>query len=98
MIRMGWLRRRERTVVIHEYVTGGGLAGQDLPESWAAEGRAMRIAAARDFAAVRGVRVVMTLDARFPEEPGPWKIVPIAPGEERSTLTALARDSAATLP
>jgi predicted ATP-grasp superfamily ATP-dependent carboligase len=100
MIRMGWLRRRERerTVVIHEYVTGGGLAGQDLPESWAAEGCAMRRAVARDFAAVRGVKVVVTLDARFRGEPGPWEIVRIGPGEERATLTRLARAAHATLP
>ncbi len=51
------------TVLVHEFVTGGGLAGRDLPASWAAEGSAMRRAISADFAAVPGVEVTMTLDA-----------------------------------
>jgi predicted ATP-grasp superfamily ATP-dependent carboligase len=98
MIRMGWFRRKERVILVHEYVTGGGLAGQELPASWAAEGHAMRRAAAEDFAAVRGVKVVMTLDARFPDEPGPWEIARVGPGEERSVVTRLARDADGSLP
>jgi tyramine---L-glutamate ligase len=62
---------RPVTVLVYEYVTGGGLIGQDLPESWAAEGSAMRRAIARDFAAVLGVRVVMMLDERLPMESHP---------------------------
>ncbi|WP_435009605.1 ATP-grasp domain-containing protein [Tundrisphaera lichenicola] len=58
-------------VLIFEYVTGGGLAGRDLPESWASEGTAMRLALARDFAAVPGVQVVMPLDARLSTPGGP---------------------------
>jgi predicted ATP-grasp superfamily ATP-dependent carboligase len=57
------------TVLVFEYVTGGGLVGLDLPPSWAAEGSAMRRAIAADFAAVPGVRVVMTVDPRLDEEP-----------------------------
>jgi predicted ATP-grasp superfamily ATP-dependent carboligase len=81
------------TLLIHEWVTGGGLAGQALPPSWAAEGRAMRRAIAGDFAAVPGVRVVVTLDARFPEEPGPWSTIPVGPGEEEATLRRLATEA-----
>jgi predicted ATP-grasp superfamily ATP-dependent carboligase len=50
----------------------------------------MRQAIAADFAAVAGVRVMVTLDARFPEERGPWSIVPVRPGEEEATLRRLA--------
>ena len=53
------------TVLIHEFVTGGGLIGRDLPPSWAREGSAMRRAVAADFAALPGVRVLATLDARL---------------------------------
>ena len=53
-----------RTVLIFEHVTGGGLVGVDLPPSWATEGLAMLRAISGDFAAVPGVRVVTTLDAR----------------------------------
>ncbi len=52
-------------IFIHEYVTGGGLAGSPLPASWAAEGGAIRRALVAEFAAVPGVEVVATLDARL---------------------------------
>jgi tyramine---L-glutamate ligase len=81
------------TILVHEWVTGGGLAGSQCPESWAAEGRAMRRAIAADFAALRGTgsRVIVTLDARWPDDPGPWTIVRIAPGESPGRLLELAR-------
>lgn len=81
---------KARTILIHEYVTGGGLAGQDLPESWAREGRAMRRAIAADFAHVAGVRVRMTLDERFPDEPGPWTTRRIGAGQEHAALIEAA--------
>jgi predicted ATP-grasp superfamily ATP-dependent carboligase len=67
------------TVLIHEWVTGGGLAGRPLRRAWAAEGHAMRRGIARDFARLPEVRVVVTLDARFPDEPGPWTVMKIEP-------------------
>ena len=62
------------TILVHEWVTGGGMAGRPLPPSWAAEGLAMRRAVAREFAAFDGgrARVVVTLDARLADDPGPW--------------------------
>ncbi len=55
-------------VLVHEYVTGGGLVGEDLPPTWAAEGAAIRRAIVEDFARVPGVAVVATVDARL--DPG----------------------------
>jgi predicted ATP-grasp superfamily ATP-dependent carboligase len=78
------------TILVHEFVTGGGLAGTPLPASWAAEGGAMRRALAADFAAVAGVRVVVTLDDRLPDEPGPCELVRVGPGQEMATLSRLA--------
>ncbi len=52
------------SVFVYEHVCGGGKAGEDLPESWLAEGRAMLEAAVMAFADA-GCRVVTTLDARF---------------------------------
>ncbi|MDE2507303.1 MAG: ATP-grasp domain-containing protein, partial [Planctomycetota bacterium] len=87
-----------RRLLLHEWVTGGGLAGESPPESWLREGRAMRAALARDFAALPDLDVVATIDARFPEEPGAtWSSVPIGPGEEKSRLLEIARDSDYTL-
>jgi predicted ATP-grasp superfamily ATP-dependent carboligase len=77
-------------VLIHEHVTGGGLAGFDLPDSWAAEGSAMRRALATDFAALTGVLVTFTLDARLDDEPGPWSVVRVGKGEVQEILLRLA--------
>ena len=55
---------RATTVLIDEWVTGGGLVGHPLPASLAAEGAAIRRAVVADFAAVDGVRVVELIDAR----------------------------------
>src|SRR5689334_3932005 len=85
-------------VLVHEFVTGGGLAGEELPPSWAAEGSAMRRAIVADLAAVPGVRVVMTLDERFLDEPGSAsRVVRVGPGQEPSTLGRLAARSDYTL-
>ncbi len=49
----------------------------------------MRRALAADLAAA-GARVVMTLDARLPEEPGPWEVIRLGPGEAFGSLRRLA--------
>ena len=77
-------------ILLHEFVTGGGLAGAPIPPCWEAEGAAIRRALAEDFAAVPGCRVTMTLDTRFPIEHGPWEVVRVGPGEEIATLQRLA--------
>ncbi len=77
-------------VLVHEWVTGGGLAGSPLPASWAAEGRAMRRSIAGDFASLPHVRVVITLDEGQPDEPGPWTVVRVGPGEEPDRFAMLA--------
>ena len=44
------------------------MAGRPLPESWASEGSAIRRAIVADFAAVEGVQVIETVDARCLDE------------------------------
>jgi tyramine---L-glutamate ligase len=75
-------------VLVHEWVTGGGLAGMPVPTSWEREGSAMRRAIARDFSALAShdIKVVMTLDARLRAEPGPWDLARIAEGEHERML------------
>jgi predicted ATP-grasp superfamily ATP-dependent carboligase len=87
------------TVLVHEWVTGGGLAGRPMPQSWADEGRAMRRAIAADFASVARdkVRVIVTLDARLPEDPGPWTIERIEPRNPGRRLRELAVAADATV-
>ena len=53
----------------------------------------MRRAIARDFAALSGVRVIVTLDERFPDEPGPWETVRVGKDQEEGTLARLAAGS-----
>jgi predicted ATP-grasp superfamily ATP-dependent carboligase len=81
------------TILVHEWVTGGGMAGVSLPASWAAEGRAMRRAIASDFASLPGVRVVMTLDARLPDEPGPWTVVRIGHEQDVDEWARIAAEA-----
>lgn len=52
----------------------------------------MRRALAEDFAVLHATEVVMTLDARFPDEPGPWRVVRVGPGEELATFERLAAE------
>ena len=81
------------TILVYEWVTGGGLAGSPLPASWAAEGAAMRRAIAADFASLAGdpVRVIVALDPRLPDDPGLWRVERIASGEHIDRILELAR-------
>jgi predicted ATP-grasp superfamily ATP-dependent carboligase len=81
------------TILVHEFVSGGGLAGSPLPPSWAAEGSAMRRALAADFASIAWgkVQVIVTLDARLADDPGPWTVEPITLGQEATRVRELAR-------
>ena len=53
----------------------------------------MRRAIAIDFAALASddIKVVMTLDARLPLEPGPWRVESIAPFQHDRKLRELCR-------
>lgn len=73
-------------VLIHEWVTGGGLAGSALPESWAAEGHAMRRAAEADWGSLQGVEVVTTRDERFGGNGG--RSAAVGPGGHDGVLAA----------
>lgn len=80
-------------VLVYEWVTGGGMAESDLPASWAAEGGTMRRALASDFANVSGVNVVMPLDARLPDESGPWTTLRIGREHARDEWARHAADA-----
>jgi predicted ATP-grasp superfamily ATP-dependent carboligase len=81
------------TILVHEWVTGGGLSGRPLPPSWAAEGHAMRRAIARDFACLPGVHVVVTLDDRFADEPGDWSLVRVGLDPEETVFPRLSAEA-----
>src|SRR5208283_978690 len=87
------------TILVHEWVTGGGLAGSTVRPSWAAEGLAMRRAVAADFAALPGpgARVVVTVDGRWPDDPGPWTTVRMDAGHSNQRLADVARQSVYTV-
>ncbi len=88
-----------RSLLIYEWITGGGLAGSPIPSSMANEGTAMRRALARDFAAIPGgrLRVVVTLDDRLSDDPGPWIIEPIGVVDKADRVACLARQCDLTL-
>lgn len=75
-------------ILVHEFVSGGGLAGQEVPASLAREGSAMRAALVADLAALGRHEVVTTADSRFPLPPSPGvEVVTLARGA--STLDTL---------
>ncbi|WP_165244481.1 ATP-grasp domain-containing protein [Paludisphaera soli] len=80
-----------RTVLIHEFVTGGGMAGETLPQSWASEGAAMRRALASEFAAAATpTRVLVTIDPRLPRDDKPWESVEVDSLERLEALAVRA--------
>jgi tyramine---L-glutamate ligase len=86
---------RRPLILIHEWVTGGGLVAESPPPSWAAEGQAMRRAVAADLAAAAGpdALVIVTLDRRLGDDPGPWQIVRMGEEDAATRLVYLAREA-----
>ena len=48
-----------------EFITGGGLVGEDLPESLAREGALMRDALLKDLSELRDWQIISTIDSRL---------------------------------
>src|SRR2546425_99924 len=68
-------------ILVHEFVSGGGLAGCDVPASLARQGSAMLTALVADLAAIRGHQIVATADPRFPlPAPPRVEVVTMPPG------------------
>jgi predicted ATP-grasp superfamily ATP-dependent carboligase len=66
-------------ILVHEFVSGGGLAGRDVPASLGREGRAMLAALVADLRAIGSHKIVVTVDSRFP--------LAVPPGVEMVTLS-----------
>src|SRR5262245_3558293 len=77
-------------ILVHEWITGGGLSGRPLPQDLAREGRAMRRAVVDDFLAVGGIEVVETLDPRFADEAGRAEAAVVLGARKETTLPRLA--------
>ena len=76
-------------MLVYEFASGGGLAGQAVPASLVREGLAMRTALVADLAAIGGHEIVTTTDIRFTRAaPSGVEVVPILPGGA-ATLDAL---------
>jgi predicted ATP-grasp superfamily ATP-dependent carboligase len=71
-------------ILVHEFVSGGGLAGADVPASLVREGVAMRRALVEDLVALGCHDVVTTIDPRFPlSAPRAVDVIPLAAGSRR---------------
>ena len=70
---------------MHEFFSGGGLAGQDVPDALAREGSAMLIALIADLAAIDRHQIVATADPRFPL-PAPAGVDVVTMSKARGTL------------
>jgi predicted ATP-grasp superfamily ATP-dependent carboligase len=68
-------------ILVHEFASGGGLAGEAVPASLAREGSAMRDALVADVAAIGRHEIVTTVDSRFPLSAPPGvEVIELAPG------------------
>jgi predicted ATP-grasp superfamily ATP-dependent carboligase len=54
-----------KTLFVCEFITGGGLLGEDLPESLATEGALMRDALLSDLSELKSWQIISTLDSRL---------------------------------
>jgi predicted ATP-grasp superfamily ATP-dependent carboligase len=87
-------------IFVYEYVCGGGLAGQPLPESLRREGWAMLTAVLDDFRRCAGVQTITLLDCRFSPPAGGWAgthVDFVEPGAEASLYRKRTRDADFTL-
>lgn len=85
-------------ILVHEYVSGGGLSGQAVPASLAREGLAMLTALVEDLAAIRAHQIVATADPRFPfPTPSGVQVATLSPGGEATFDTLVASADAVWL-
>jgi predicted ATP-grasp superfamily ATP-dependent carboligase len=85
-------------ILVHEFVSGGGLQGRAVPASLAREGAAMRDALLHDLAALGSHAIVTTVDPRFPLRRIPRGVEVVVARSGPSQLAALlARSDAAWL-
>jgi predicted ATP-grasp superfamily ATP-dependent carboligase len=77
-------------ILVHEFVSGGGLTGRRVPPSLAREGAAMLTALVGDLAALRRHEIVTTRDPRFPlSSPRGVEVVALVPGRRNALLDTL---------
>jgi len=71
-------------ILVFEYITGGGLAGEDLPIALAAEGRMMLQALLDDLKSLAGVELILPLDRRCIDFslPANTRVVPIGVSDD----------------
>ena len=78
-------------ILVHEFVSGGGLAGRAVPPSLAREGAAMRDALVEDLAALQSHDIVTTADPRFPLRRAPRGVEVVLAHDGAAALDALFR-------
>src|SRR4029079_8793137 len=100
-LRRGHLAARFMKIFLYEFFTGGGCWGCGEPpkDSLLAEARAMVRAVAADFAALDGVELLTTRDARLAElHPAGCSVTTVASSaEEWAAIGRLARNADWTL-
>jgi tyramine---L-glutamate ligase len=72
-------------IFVYEFVTGGGLSGQNLPQSLAREADLMLRSLIEDLAELPGIQVLASRDPRLPALPG-IEVIVAAPEEDPFAL------------
>ena len=77
-------------ILVHEFASGGGLAGRDVPMSLAREGSAMLAALIADLAAIGQHQLITTADSRFPLKAPPGvEVVTLSPSSSNRVFDQL---------
>lgn len=76
-------------IFVFEFITGGGLLREPLPDSLAREGNLMVQAVVRDLSELPGVEVLVSRDPRLPDLPG--RAMALMPGGEGNPFALYAR-------
>ncbi len=77
-------------ILVHEFVSGGGLAGRDVPRPLFREGGAMLTALVADLAALHRYEIVTTRDPRFAlAVPRDVEVVTLVAGQNKAAFDAL---------
>jgi predicted ATP-grasp superfamily ATP-dependent carboligase len=85
-------------ILVHEFASGGGFAGVDVPATLAREGAAIRSALIADLVALNRHSIITTADVRFPLSGGAGvEVHTIEPGRSGLLATLIASADAVWL-
>jgi hypothetical protein len=85
-------------ILVHEFITGGGLAGQELPSSLAKEGFRILNAILEDFSYLPQHRIITSCDDRLNLKLPAHEVIPVKKETYEEVFLSLVKTADAVLP